>query len=347
MLGRFPVSKISTKLICIVLVLALIEMSCFYSMPAQAGIVSDIFGLDGLSGKVADDVFDGGCKLIGGVTYNLAKTIYDSGSGAISMLTGEHSVMGKIAGWMDVGLNVASAGLIIFAIATGSATFPVIATITLAVTALKAAVDNLKNIDKILSWLKKNLGDVGKGLLDVYKPNIYIYSDHNIDVNVQLHPYSYITASIPEYDREAGWNASVYKGTINGCNDYLFYEAKVPDNHLQRNKGFKITGCRLQSDLQTLMELYGFNDKETSDFVEYWKNKLSYTNNYIFYPQDTETIQKIMPLTVVPAPDSVCRIWFLIEKDDGQFVETVFPMAKVAHSGFAVVEWGGIMGSSE
>ncbi|PKM76423.1 MAG: hypothetical protein CVU90_12155 [Firmicutes bacterium HGW-Firmicutes-15] len=346
MLKRF-MFKASSKVICIVLALSLLAVSCFYTVPAHAGVVSDVFGLDGFGGKVADDVFDGGCKLAGGTTYNLAKNVYDSAVGSIKLLTEDHTTTGKVAGWMDVGLNLAATGAIITTLIMGTATFPVIATITVTITAAKMAVDNIKNLDKIFSWLKKNLGDVGKSLLDVYKPNIYIYCDQDIEVNVQLKPYRYITASIPEYDPTEGWTAKVYQGSINGGDDYLFYEAKVPDNHFQRREGFRIKGKSLRTDLWCLMEMYDFNVKETADFVEYWFDKLPQTDNYVFYPQDTETIEKIMPLTVTPAPDTIERLWFLIENDRGQYIQTVFPIDKVTRNGLAVVEWGGVMGGGE
>ncbi|MCR4442446.1 MAG: hypothetical protein QHH10_09405 [Peptococcaceae bacterium] len=337
----------SSRVIGAVLILALTAVFCFGPETSLGGVVSDVFGLDGLTGKVADDVFDGGCKLVGGTTYNLGKNIYDTLTGAINLLAGDHTTAGKVAGWTEVALNAASAGVIIYTLATGTATIPVIATITITVTLAKAAVESLKNIDKIFSWLKKYLGDAARGLLDVYKPNIYIYCEQDLEVRLQLEPYSYITASIPEYEPEAGWKAEVRGGSINGQNDYLFYEARVPGIGFQREKGLRINGRSLRHDLYRLMESYGFNARETADFVEYWEQKLSPAGNYIFYPQGTDIIENIMPLTVTPKPASVYRLWFLIEKDRGQPCETVFPIEKVTRSRFAVVEWGGVMGEEE
>jgi len=340
-------SRKNSRFIAAVLILALTVSFCFDPETSLGGVVSDVFGLDGLTGKVADDVFDGGCKLVGGTTYNLGKNIYDTLTGAINLLAGDQTVAGKVAGWTEVALNAASAGIIIYTLATGTATIPVIATITITVTLAKAAVESLKNIDKIFSWLKKYLGDAARGLLDVYKPNIYIYCEQDLEVRLQLEPYSYITASIPEYDPAAGWKAAVRGGSLNGKNDYLFYEARVPGEGFQREKGLKINGRSLGQDLCRLMALYGFNDKETADFVEYWGQKLFPGDNYVFYPQGTEIIENIMPLTVTPEPLSVYRLWFLIEKDRGQPCETEFPIERVIRSRFAVVEWGGVIGEAE
>jgi hypothetical protein len=336
-----------SKVIALVLVLAVAVTACLYPAPVRAGVVSDVFGLDGLTGKVADDIFDGGCKLAGGATYNLAKSIYDTASGTIGMLAGDHTIVGKVAGWTEVVLNAAEAGAIIYTLATGTATLPVLAAITIGVTLGKMAVENLKNIDKLFSWLQKNLGDAARSFLDVYKPNIYIYADRNLAVQVRLEPSSYITASLPAYDQAQGWKAAVFNGSLNGRNDYLFYEARVPDRDFQREEGYKIRGNNLRNDLHSLMELYGFNARETADFVEYWEKKLSSWEDYVFYPQGTAIVEKIMPISVEPEPASVSRLWFLIEKDRGQPCKPVDCPEKVARSAYAVVEWGGIMGSGE
>ncbi|CCO06932.1 hypothetical protein [Desulforamulus hydrothermalis] len=348
---RWSISGTRSKALAIILILTLTAAGCLYPAlyPAQvqAGVVSDVFGLDGMTGKVADDIFDGGCKLAGGPVYNLGKGIYDTLSGTIGMLAGEHTMVGKVAGWSEVVLNAAQTGVIIYTLATGTATLPVLAAVTITVTLGKMAVDNLKNIDKIFSWLKKNLGDAARSFLDVYKPNIYIYSDMDLAVRVRLEPSSYITASSPTYDREQGWQAEVFGGSLNGCNDYLFYEARVPDRGFQREAGYKIRGNNLRHDLCSLMERYGFNARETADFVEYWEKKLSSRQDYVFYPQGTAILDKIMPVVVEPEPISISRLWFLIEKDRGQPCRPIAWPEKVVHSPYAVVEWGGIIGSGE
>lgn len=325
------------------LIVTLLAVLVMYPQPAQSGVVSDVLGLDGMTGKVADDIFDGGCKIVGGPVYELGKGIYDTASGAIGMLTGDHSTVGLVAGWANVGLDAISTGLIIYTIVTGTATLPVLVTITATVTAAKVAVEALKNIDKIFSYLENFLGDAIRSLLDVYKPNIYIYADRDMEVEVRLQNACYITESLPPYEPGRGWRACIVNGSINGRGDYLFYEAKVPDRGLQRQVGYVIHGERLEMDLAWLMQLYGFNAREVADFVEYWTSKLDRDRNYIFYPQGTAVVESIMPLRVEPEPDSVYRLWFLIERDRGQDVTRPVRIETVTRSEYAVVEWGGMM----
>lgn len=333
------------KIISLIVILAVLLTSTFYVTNAQAGTVaSDFLGFDGVGGKIVDGIFDGGCKLIGGTTYNMASSLYEAGTGVISLLTGQHTTVEKAAGWVEVGLNLAGAGAIIATIVTGSATLPIIAGITFAVAGGKLMVEIIKNGDKIVTWLKSFLGDPLKGLLDVYKPNIYLYSDEDRDVNVRLQPISFITESIPPYDPDTGWNARVYNGSLDGCDNFLFYEARVPDRHLQRKRGFPVQQSSLRDDMLQIMTLYGFNEKEKEDFIEYWENKLKGETNYVFYPQDTETVERIMPLSVKPQPDVLFRLWFLIEEDRGQEYELIDGVESIPRSGFTVVEWGGMMG---
>lgn len=121
----------------------------------------------------------------------------------------------------------------------------------------------------------------------------------------------------------------------------------MPDRGFQREAGYKIRGNNLRNDLRGLMELHGFNAKETADFVEYWEKKLSSREDYVFYPQGTAILEKIMTISVEPEPTSTSRLWFLIEEDRGQPCKPVACPEKVVRGPYAVVEWGGIMGSGQ
>lgn len=178
----------------------------------------------------------------------------------------------------------------------------------------------------------------------INRPNIYFYSDKNREVSVQLSPCEYIIGSIPRYDSQEGWNALVFNGSLDGCNNYLFYEARIPGRSLQRKEAFPVRQDALQSDMIKIMDMYGFNRKETEDFLEYWTKKLRGGEDYLLYPQGTDIIEKIMPLKVSPQPDNTFRLWFLIEKERGQAPGEVHEVRKIIRTSYTVVEWGGIIG---
>lgn len=55
-------------------------------------------------------------------------------------------------------------------------------------------------------------------------------------------------------------------------------------------------------EAKELLTSYGFNEKETKDFIEFWDNKLEKDKDYIMYPQYTGTVNKAMPIRINPVP---------------------------------------------
>jgi hypothetical protein len=279
--------------------------------------------------------------------FELGNSIYDTGTGLIKAFNGDAGALDFI----DLGINIAATGAIIATIATAGTAIPVIVAVTAGVQIAKEVFKHVKNIKdlprtfkKVGSWLKKHIGNPILNFLGVYKPNIYIYSQEDIKVNVKLAPYEFITESIPLYDEREGWNALVFKGSLNGNNDYLFYEACIPDKGLQRNEGFIIKSTALEEDMEKMLGLYGFNSKEKDDFLKYWTVKLDDDKDYVFYPQNNDILASIMPITVTPSPDNIFRVWFLIEElgadKDFRIIDEVETIERLDYT---VVEWGGIL----
>jgi hypothetical protein len=176
----------------------------------------------------------------------------------------------------------------------------------------------------------------------VYKPNIYLYHPVNGTVNVKLLYESMITASDPTYPDGKGWTACLLDGTINGNGDYLFYEAIVPDVLFQKQTGWLVQGGQHTADMEGILCRYGFNDREKSDFLEFWCEKLESGNSYVFYPQETCVIDTVMPLETDISFSSRNRIWFYITPyADQKFTEPGHLDVIRQHEN-ALVEWGGI-----
>jgi hypothetical protein len=91
--------------------------------------------------------------------------------------------------------------------------------------------------------------------------------------------------------------------------------------------------------MAAMLGQYGFNDKETSEFIEYWAGHLAYDVDYIFYPQETKAVDRVMPLSITPQPDHVSRIWFYAEPLISAPEQVISP-EKIVRDGFYVVEWG-------
>jgi len=175
--------------------------------------------------------------------------------------------------------------------------------------------------------------------IPVGKPNIYLYSDRDLTAKVRLAPENAITVSEPAYQPGKGWLAEVRNGSLNGAGDFLFYEGMVPDSGWQKKEGHIIRAAFCEQDMTSMLGQYGFNEKETVEFIDYWASHLVEDVDYVFYPQETGAVDRVMPLSISPEPDQVSRIWFYAEP----LVlppEPVTHPEKIVREGFTVVEWG-------
>lgn len=182
--------------------------------------------------------------------------------------------------------------------------------------------------------------------IPVYKPNIYLYSDNDMTADVKLYPSEWITCSEPLYNEATGWQASIFKGSLNGSEDYLFYEAVVPDEDFQKQQGWIIQAGGHHEALEAILDKYAFNEKEKKDFLEFWSGSGMLDSNqcYAVYPQDNSIVDGIMPLVVNPVPDHVYRIWFYFVPGEKGFTDLdPVKVVKIERDGFTAVEWGGMI----
>ena len=94
--------------------------------------------------------------------------------------------------------------------------------------------------------------------------------------------------------------------------------------------------------IQNALKSLGLNEKEMSQFIEYWEprmqgfglNKISFMN--------TKELQQTIPLFISPKPDTLIRILMKFEGlNSGQ--ENIQPFTSpLSRNGFTVVEWGGV-----
>lgn len=193
---------------------------------------------------------------------------------------------------------------------------------------------------------KVPFGDIGKPDTSPYatdlpskKPNIYLYSDRDLVAQVRLSPERAITVSEPAYQPGRGWVAEIRNGSLNGAGDFLFYEALVPDSGWQKKEGFVIRASYRERDMDSMLGQYGFNEKEILDFIDYWAHYLTGDVDYVLYPQETRTVDRVMPLYISPKPNHVSRTWFYAEPLM-TIPEPVISPEEIVRDGFHVVEWG-------
>lgn len=195
------------------------------------------------------------------------------------------------------------------------------------------------------NWMMELVGPGQDGEVQVEKPNIYLYSEAPTEAGLSFARPELLITSIPAYGSSGGegWQVTVQPdGTLLADGEeygFLFYESAASPADFQTQKGFFLKARNRAEQLEGILDQYSFNQTEKADFITYWTQRLDPNQNYAMYPQDTERIDAVMPLTVTPAPDHVHRLWFaFVATDEPPKAPNVVPFER---GGFTVIEWGG------
>jgi hypothetical protein len=202
------------------------------------------------------------------------------------------------------------------------------------------------------------------------KPNIYLYPEAETDVNVWLSFISpgRMTASEPDYLE--GWDVTVTpEGKISAYEpvyfidpetgepwpvptrgepaesyDFLFYEGEVASPG-QLDYGWVVDRGNVENFFLEKLAAYGFAGREIEDFVDYWAPRLVDYPKYAVYPQAGADYEKLVSMSVFPAPDSVLRVVFTIRGlwEGAELAPTEPVIATFERRGFTVAEWGVIL----
>ena len=208
---------------------------------------------------------------------------------------------------------------------------------------IKEDAQKFLDLMKIIWWLTPKLPiDI-----TVYKPNIYLYGDAGTELNVTFTEEELLIKVLPEY--QDTWNCVIEEDgslTVNGQKGlpYLFYECKTFPALMQTETGFVITPEGRAAQLEELMISYGFNEQETQDFVEYWDEHLDPETTYYVFPQETETVDKAMPIEADQERlESYYRIWFYFLEEGTTEKPSPCTIHPVRHDGLSLIEWGVIL----
>ena len=187
------------------------------------------------------------------------------------------------------------------------------------------------------------------------KPIIYLYPQSDTDVRVVLGKPNDLTVSYPLYNAQTGWHVLAKpSGELidlqGGRSLYaLYYESDLSESGFKVEKdGFVVKRENAASFLEDKLARLGLNEREAEEFIIYWLPKLSeHEYNYIRFA-DADEINRTMPLSIEPVPDTTIRILMIYKGLNEPLtgsVEQQLPETAV-RNGFTVVEWGGseIMG---
>ncbi len=210
-------------------------------------------------------------------------------------------------------------------------------------------IDNFDFIDR----MKEALHIKVPNGVNAYKPNIYLYGPAGMETTVTFDRPELLTKVIPDYSGSwrtvIGADGSLY---VNGMSDeepglsYLFYESDCDEFLMQTEKGWLIPAEEREATFRTILQNYGFNERETEDFARYWVEKLEPGVDYVMFPQDTDTVDLAMPVSLSgDIPEEIRRIWFYFLPADaaGDAVETPTEIVPIQRGASTMVEWGGVL----
>lgn len=180
------------------------------------------------------------------------------------------------------------------------------------------------------------------GLAECGKPVIYLYPTKAMDVKVQVG--ANITKSEPTYNN--GWNAYAEpsgKLTVNGQTyDSLFWEG-TGQEYPTINSGTVVRSVDAVAIIKTQLAQMGLTEKEIADFVEFWAPKMPTTPYTRLTWFGTSDMNKLAPLTITPAPDTLIRVFLDFEGLNSPINLAPQKLNPFVRRGFTVVEWGGLL----
>lgn len=178
------------------------------------------------------------------------------------------------------------------------------------------------------------------------KPVIYLYPPTTTEVTVKLPKFIHVTVSDPAYPT-TGWHVTASSsGMLISKDDGKIYNSLYWEgtgvNFRAPKTGFVVKGSDASSFLQKTLPKYGLNQKEATEFMDFWVPKLKgapyYQISFL-----TDDWSKAAPLSVSPRPQTSIRL-FMDWKPLSAPVSIIAPkIITPVRNGFTLVEWGGTL----
>ena len=160
-----------------------------------------------------------------------------------------------------------------------------------------------------------------------------------MDISVQFNIInSKFTIIYPKFNEKNTWNVkAIPNGDIlikDKIYPYLFWEVEsyFPP---ETNEGFIISEENAEKFLEEKLDILGLNEKGKTDFITFWRNKLS----LCFF--QSKNFFKHFELNITTKRDSLIRVFLTIKKLDTPINIKEQKLISNERKGFTVIEWGG------
>lgn len=179
------------------------------------------------------------------------------------------------------------------------------------------------------------------------KPVIYLYPKTTTTVTVRFTDEMVLTKTSPLYRN--GWQVLAQPdGLLTDLGTdlqyhNLYWEGASISELPEKDNGFLVKKSDLYSFLGATLRTYGLNDRERSDFIDFWLPRMQEKPFYKISFYTTGDISKAIPLAINPVPDTIFRILMKYQGLDRKISVTPQQLPEpFLRKGFTVVEWGGI-----
>jgi len=178
------------------------------------------------------------------------------------------------------------------------------------------------------------------------KPVIYLYPEEETDVQVKVNIDEF-TKTVPDYGTD-GWfvratpDSQIYNYADGQTYPYLFWEGHKKGG-FSPDRGFSVKRDDLEQFLNESLDKLGLTAREKSDFIEFWLVRMLENPEPYFYISflGTADFNKVAPLEITPAPDTLIRIFMYYNPVSKPFMVAEQNLTSIPRNGFTVVEWGG------
>lgn len=159
------------------------------------------------------------------------------------------------------------------------------------------------------------------------EPLVYLYGQIGDEYKIYLQAPLQILRAVPNY--QAFWHVAIAPSEqlldlkTQEIYSSLYWEGTsfLLD---QPSRGWVLSTTNVEQGLRSIVKQLGFNKNESRDFVNYWTPKLKKHPYVKVFLIDSNIINFMAPVEIVPAPRNFARFHFLFEQAD-VVTETLLP----------------------
>jgi hypothetical protein len=179
------------------------------------------------------------------------------------------------------------------------------------------------------------------------KPAVYLYPETTSDIQVQVIPNGQLRFTLPDYP-SSGWlvqanpSGEIFNYADGRTYNYLWWDS-VAWNVDVPEEGFVVKKSDLSRFFDQTLYRFGLNSEETSDFKDYWIDKMKHENTPYFVVTFlfNDEVDQIAKLKFDIKPNVVMRMFMFYTPIESPIAIQPQQIPQMHREGFVVVEWGG------